>query len=348
MLLARFHILFIEEKLEKMISNNINVLLVEDQEINQFIIAEILRNYNINLDIADNGLIATEMVNNTLYELILMDMEMPIMDGRAATKIIRKYFPINKLPILAMTGDSIIGMQRKISQFGMNDFILKPFKSEELIEIINKWLCGKIIKNNITHIPKKYPVIKYLDCEDGILRLNNNIEAYVKIILKFKNSNYNIYNNLHNLFISKDYDNCEQLIHKLKGISGNIGAIKLYKSCTNLLIDLENKNYDHFQVLEIEFKEIITELLNEIIKFEMTIEKKEVENIELDSYNVHDDIERLKKLLLSNNIESLSVIENIILKNKNREIENLLLESLKLIENYEFEKSLKILENLYL
>ena len=116
--------------------NGISVLLVEDVEFNIFVAEMMLNNWNAKVDKAENGMVAIEKVKTTKYDLILMDIQMPVMDGYTATEEIRKF---NKtVPIIALTASLSIDIQEKANQVGMNGFITKPFNPNELFAMISK------------------------------------------------------------------------------------------------------------------------------------------------------------------------------------------------------------------
>jgi len=118
----------------------INVLLVEDHDINQMLAIKVLKDWNINVDLAENGLEAVNMVNSNNYDIVLMDISMPIMDGYTATKRIRETLPSpkNGIPIVAMTASALIGENEKCFKAGMNDYVPKPFDADLLLLKIAK------------------------------------------------------------------------------------------------------------------------------------------------------------------------------------------------------------------
>ncbi len=123
---------------------NLKVLVVDDNEINRIVARKVLAKWDILTDIADNGEIAIEMILSKKYDLILMDINMPVMGGMEATKIIRKmedsYF-IN-LPIIALTASNQVDELKDIYLSGMTDYQLKPFVQEDLINKIKKYTTG--------------------------------------------------------------------------------------------------------------------------------------------------------------------------------------------------------------
>ena len=114
--------------------NGLRILLVEDVEFNIFVAEMMLKNWNAEVDKAENGFIAVGKVKTNEYDLILMDIQMPVMDGYTATKEIRKFNTTT--PIIALTASISIDIQEKADMVGMNGFITKPFNPNELFSII--------------------------------------------------------------------------------------------------------------------------------------------------------------------------------------------------------------------
>ena len=119
----------------------LKVLLVEDHDINQVLAQSILNQFHIEVDIADNGLIAVNKLKDQRYDLVLMDMQMPEMDGLEATSIIRNELKL-RLPIIGLSANAIESDQQKCLDAGMNDFITKPFKSTNLLNKITHYTKG--------------------------------------------------------------------------------------------------------------------------------------------------------------------------------------------------------------
>lgn len=128
-----------EKKINSKILSNKKVLLVEDNEMNRVLAKIVLSQYSAIVDEAVNGEQAVAAVRNNHYDIILMDMRMPVMDGVEATHIIRN--EISKdIPIIALTANAVVGEKQKCLDAGMNDFLVKPFEEEELVQVMAKWL----------------------------------------------------------------------------------------------------------------------------------------------------------------------------------------------------------------
>ncbi|MBD0401116.1 response regulator [Flammeovirga sp. EKP202] len=121
------------------------ILLVEDNEVNQMLVLRLLKKWGYVSDLAENGKIALEKLSETDYDLILMDVHMPEMDGYSATKEIRSSFPASKrdVPIIAMTASALKGEFERCKKAGMNDYISKPFKKDNLLQKVQDYTNSK-------------------------------------------------------------------------------------------------------------------------------------------------------------------------------------------------------------
>lgn len=115
----------------------LKILLVEDMEFNIMVAEKMLQNWNAVVEIAGNGKIALDKVRETNYDIILMDLQMPVIDGYTATRAIREFNTTT--PVIALTASITIDIQGKASEFGMNDCITKPFNPRDLYSIIKKY-----------------------------------------------------------------------------------------------------------------------------------------------------------------------------------------------------------------
>ena len=121
------------------------ILLVEDNLVNQKVALAVLKRFGHHIDVANNGAEAVQAVKQADYDLIFMDVQMPVMDGCEATAKIRSLDkPKNQIPIIAMTANAMKGDREKYLQVGMDDYIPKPFELQEMFAIIEYWLEKKV------------------------------------------------------------------------------------------------------------------------------------------------------------------------------------------------------------
>lgn len=125
------------------------ILVAEDNAINQKVIRVILNRMGYEYDIAEDGLMALSMYQSDDYSLILMDCQMPNLDGLKATEKIRDFEKSHKktrCPIIAMTANAMTGDKERCLSYGMDDFLAKPFKAQDLVTIINRWIPSDLLK----------------------------------------------------------------------------------------------------------------------------------------------------------------------------------------------------------
>ena len=241
------------------ISNNIdslegsNILLTEDNIINQEIILGLLENSGINIDIASNGKEAVQMYekNSTKYELILMDLQMPIMDGYEATKIIRKE---NKnIPIIALTANAMLSDIEATQNVGMNEHLNKPIEVDKLYSTLLEYITKKVGTSQDIIISKNgfIPKFNHIDIKSGLSHMAGNKELYFKIL-----------NNFYNEYKSVDLDvldseELQRTIHTIKGLSANIGANGLSEITQKLE---HTQDEEHFNIFYNKLNSVLTEL----------------------------------------------------------------------------------------
>ncbi|MDD2897941.1 MAG: response regulator [Desulfuromonadaceae bacterium] len=214
------------------------VLVVEDNSINQQILCELLEHAGMKTELADNGEEAVVMVTETasLFDAILMDIQMPVMDGHEATRIIRQTKSAEELPIIAITAHAMKDEQERCLASGMNGHISKPVDPDELYATLIQWV--KRAENNDTtaittkdkseSLPATLPGI---NVTKTLARLGGNREFIRSIILEFCSQNQTTIAAIRHAVEQRDMSQLLSLAHSLKGISGNIGAEAL-SACT--------------------------------------------------------------------------------------------------------------------
>jgi two-component system sensor histidine kinase/response regulator len=208
------------------------ILLVEDNELNLQVATELLEEGHFDTDIAINGLEAVQKTENKLYDLVLMDMQMPVMDGLEATRAIRKNPEHRDLPIIAMTANALISDREKCFEAGMNDYVPKPIDPEKLFDTLLKWIPAKRDMTELqeTLIEAKVPektldfVIEGLDMEQGLNRVLGKQNVYLNLLSKYVDGQKNFQHQILTAMESRDLNAAERIAHTLKGVSGNIGA----------------------------------------------------------------------------------------------------------------------------
>ncbi len=292
------------------------ILLAEDNLLNQQIATEILEDEGFVVEIANNGEEAVNMTNKSQYDVVLMDMQMPIMDGLEATKTIRQKFSKNDLPILAMTANASDADRDKCLEAGMNAHITKPIDPNLLFAGLAKWIKeknSKLINDEKTLISAKeeikVPEINGLDSRLGLQVAAGKVSLYIKMLKTFSNDQINAVSDIKRALDIKDYLTAQRVAHTLKGTCGSIGAIEIQK----IAGEVEGQCLDKIQVDEIiKNLDLIQPKLISIID---SIKKTLPEDKKLTSTTIFDDsqikllINKLSELLANNDTEANDLLE---------------------------------------
>ncbi|MBC7603735.1 MAG: response regulator [Ramlibacter sp.] len=215
------------------------ILLVEDNGINQQVAKELLEDAGMVVDVADNGLIAVQMVQQTPYDLVFMDMQMPVMDGVTATREIRQLpgLPgLGDLAIVAMTANAMEQDRRKCMDAGMNDFIVKPIDPQALTSILVRWAKApqeKDLASQPAALQADAPQpaadglphgIEGLDIALGLKRMLNKKPLYLAILRRYHAGQQSVVQECRDALEADDMATAQRLIHTSKAVAGNIGA----------------------------------------------------------------------------------------------------------------------------
>ena len=210
------------------------ILLAEDNEINQQIACELLTDAGFVVELAANGLIALDMAQRSSYDLVFMDMQMPVMDGLSATSAIRKITHLQGLPIVAMTANAMEKDRRSCKDAGMNDFLTKPIDPDELWRMLLKWIqltsAPPPEKIRIELVAK--PVadgdlpdnISGLDVRAGLGHMMGKKPLYLAMLRKYVKGQKDCVRQLQGALHDQDRATAQRIAHTLKGVSATVGA----------------------------------------------------------------------------------------------------------------------------
>jgi len=211
------------------------ILLVEDNELNQQVAMELLKEGGLQVDLAEDGQQAVRMVRQKAYDAVLMDMQMPVMDGLTATVEIRKDPRYESLPILAMTANAMESDREKTREVGMVDHISKPIDPATLFNALIRFVEHRPAPEETT--PDEQPAhsnsegelrIEGLDVQGGLRRVLGKRDLYVSLLRQFVNGEEaRTVDTINELLDNDNRDGAERAAHSLKGVAGTIGATGL-------------------------------------------------------------------------------------------------------------------------
>ncbi|MBT7789040.1 MAG: response regulator [Calditrichaeota bacterium] len=254
-----------------------HILLVEDNEINSQVATELLESEGFKISVAENGKLALDQITNDTppgtFDIVLMDLQMPIMDGYEATKRIREDDRFMNLPIIAMTADAMSGVREKVIEAGMNDYVTKPIDLDQLYGALAKWikLGPSSNKSDTTTDIKEeevFPDLPGIDIKDGLKRVGGSKDFYRKLLLKFADSYHGFEKELRNLLSAGDIETATRNAHSLKGVAGNLGATELFKWAGDLEIVLKDNRVGSLDDNISKVSTTLSEVLESISKFE--------------------------------------------------------------------------------
>ncbi|KJU81989.1 multi-sensor hybrid histidine kinase [Candidatus Magnetobacterium bavaricum] len=215
--------------------NGICILLVEDNDVNRELAIEILTDAGVRVDIAVNGLEAIEKISLTDYDGVLMDCQMPVMDGFEASARIRQDSRFNGLPIIAMTANAMEGDRQRCIDHGMNDHVAKPIDVGRLFTTMAQWIKPKSTPHPETltasSIKKSdcVPEIPGLDISSALRRVGGNAKLLRKIWSRFRQTQSGVIDRIKAALDGTDIETAIREAHTVKGLAGNIGANDVYE-----------------------------------------------------------------------------------------------------------------------
>lgn len=252
-----------ENKQDLTMLHGIQVLLAEDNEINQQVATQILAEAEIEVDIANNGAEAVEAIKKKNYDILIMDIQMPVMDGYEATGIIRQDETFKDLPIIAMTANAMEGDREECIEAGMSDYVSKPINPTKLFHTLKLWVkppssrkskvesdpqsevatkkeenspqptIGEKKKEEATppSVPDDLPGF---DIKTALGRLAGNQDLFIRIAESFAESYRDADEQLKKLFEEEDFETAHREAHSIKGVVGNLAAMELYEEAKTL------------------------------------------------------------------------------------------------------------------
>ena len=204
-----------------------NLLLVEDNELNQQVASELLADAGFTVEIAANGTQAVERVKQDSFQAILMDMQMPVMDGLTATRLIRDLGITT--PIIAMTANALQADRDACAAAGMDDYLAKPIDPEALISTLDRWInpdnTQVVVEHELGTVSGNFPTgIEGFDGPSGLKHAGGKVQLYRDLLEKFVASQAGALSAIWSALDQNDWATGERLAHTLKGTASTIGA----------------------------------------------------------------------------------------------------------------------------
>ncbi len=251
-----------------------NILIVEDNAINRQVATEFLEQLSMNVDTAVNGVEGVEKACRAQYDLILMDIQMPEMDGLEATRSIRERGLV-QLPIVAMTAHAMDRDRELSREAGLNDHLTKPVNPVELEEMLVKWISPE----NRMAIPEKrrnslrengdiiLPQIDGLDPHQGVIQVGGYASMYLRLLEEFALDNLEITIKLQQEINREHWDSAQGMVHSITGTSSTLGAEIVARIAGDLQKAIDAREQEKIKELLPLFSSCIISLCQQVLEF---------------------------------------------------------------------------------
>ncbi len=293
------------------------VLLVEDNTLNRQVATELLEGAGLVVEVANNGQEALDALYRASYDLVIMDVQMPVMGGYEATRLIRKDDKFCELPIIAMTAHAVSGVKEACMEAGMNDYVGKPIDPDQLFAVLLQWIKprprGKSKEAEGQHqraakmvvdvdLPGDLPGI---DMAAGLKRIRQNKRLFKQMLIDFGKEYASAVEEIRNLMDKGDFQAAQLSAHTLRGVAGNISANGVYAAAIELEKGIINKNTMNYDRLLSDLDRALQPMLSAIKDLEQNGQQYyDSKNKSLDHAKVVPILMKLSDQLRDSNLEA--------------------------------------------
>ena len=306
---------------------DLHVLLVEDNEINRELASQLLREAGITVSVAENGHEAVEKVTTESFDGVLMDIQMPEMDGYQAARVIRSRPELAALPIIAMTANAMAADRAKALAAGMNEHVPKPIDPGELYTAIRRWFkpraqvfnpsptpappAGTTFRADAKALPEH---LDGIDVVDGIRRVAGNRNLYRNLLLKFRQSQARSVEDIREALAAGDHERAHRIAHTIRGVAGNIGAKELQAAAVAVDAALRDSDPARWETglpaLEAALRRVVSSIEGFAETESKTSASEAVASLDLDA--VVPKLAELESLLKNDDFDARRVIEELL------------------------------------
>jgi two-component system, sensor histidine kinase and response regulator len=332
------------------------VLLAEDNEINQQVAEELLRGAGIEVVIANNGREAVDWAEKERFDCVLMDIQMPILNGYEATQLLRANPELKDLVIIAMTASAMAGDREKALAVGMNDHIAKPIDPGQLFATLKQWVTPRQQgvaaaddgKESLESPAPEATGPDGIDFDDGLARVAGNRKLYRNLLAKFRASNQEIIAAIGKAVERGEDETAQRLVHTLKGVSGNIGARAVHSAAQRLEHSLKHGDRESTAAGLQDLGTELERVLDGIQAWEGRLQQPRVESpsTPFDLASLQPLVDRFEELLRADDFEAQEQLDVILNRLGDSQLAESFTELRSHIGRYDFEEALRLLRRI--
>lgn len=329
-----------------------HILLVEDNPINQQVALGYLKSTGVLVDCAENGKVAIDKIKDTQYDLVLMDIQMPVMDGLTSSAFIRSMDLGYDLPIIAMTAHTSPEDKGKSLAVGMNDHIPKPIPADLLYKTLNKYLVrnkenrkvdlvpvtAESTLNNVLSLLYK---ISSLEAKKALDSLKNDAALYLKIVRAFWEQYKSYLETPNVLFLTLANRNLLNEIHSLKSNSAYIGAQAIFQDCVIIERKLLKNEHVDDSILRI----VNSKLSALLVELNLVFDQTEHDNVDL-KIDFEATLRQVLPLLEQSNFQVENYFHVLQQESKNTEYDKDIIQIIQNINDIEYERAAKLVRQI--
>lgn len=337
------------------------VLLAEDNEINQELATELLEEKGMVVTVANNGEEAINLVSQNDFDCVLMDCQMPIVDGYEASITIRKTLKKTDLPIIALTANAMESDVQQILDAGMNDRITKPIDVDAFYKTLSHWIAPSSKKEAVDlekgKEKEKVNVIlsdfdfRFLEAAEGQRIANNNMPLYLKLLKKFREQYQSFEGKIEVACRNEDNSEVLFLLHTIKGSAGNIGATKLYQLVDKLELTFKEQDPANNTITSSDIQPVlkalkgvfseIDELLTQCQENKLTLSShlSATKSQNLSGVEFNQQIKHLKKLIDDFNVDAVERCKDLMSRCDDKHHKDALANILIALDEFDFERA---------
>lgn len=326
-----------------------SILLVEDNEVNQELAVELLEANGMTVAVARNGLEALELLEEKSFDGVLMDCQMPVMDGYEATRRLREDTRFADLPVIAMTANAMVGDRDKVLEVGMNDHIAKPLELLDMFSKMARWITPKLtarLEATAAERGDDLPEIAGVDFEKGLSVCQQNKGLLRRLLVRFAETQADFSVTLNDALQKEDIETAARHAHTLKGVAGNIGATKIQELAAELEASILAENIHAMQrqltnALDSVLAVTVHDIRNKLVVVPV------VSNVHFSQEVMTEDLLQLRALLNDDDTEAVDLIEEIQRHMGGApELQQVVRNMAEMVRDYDFDSALVLLDEL--